>query len=399
MFHFKMAKTTFHSGRLAAVFVPTTYDTTTASVVSILNTNFAYAYKTIIDVREGTEFSITVPYVRPDVWITSFDSLGTLQLYVLDALRRPETVSANVPIAVEVCAGPDFAVAVPKSTTYNPIVINAEYQSGIMSKECCLTSDGIGGITTPFSPIIDAEHISIGESVRSFRSLFRQWQYMKYTNNSIDWTANGTIPEQQTLVVYPYSIHLQFLSTSSVALFDNSGSPSNPRFVSNIINILSSAFAGFSGSMRIKAFFDNVTQGNDSYFFGQDLYSGTVATPFLVLVNAATNFGGSGPVFNGSSGISTTTGYTEPLKTSINGEIILESAPYMRNLVRPMVDANFILGGVITSRPTGRPIPRLYLSKYDAGFSTVNTSHAFFYRSIGEDFVLHNYLSLLPSTA
>ena len=113
-FRFKLVKTAFHSGRLAVAYFPTYKKSTQTWAAS----SAEYAFREIIDVRETSEFTISVPYICPEVW--SEGTVGFLAIDVLDQLVAPNTVDSTVPILIEVAAAEDMKFQFPLELPYRP---------------------------------------------------------------------------------------------------------------------------------------------------------------------------------------------------------------------------------------------------------------------------------------
>lgn len=120
MFHFKVVKTKMHSGRLMVSWQPG------GSLAFTADNN--YLYRQIFDMREGTEFTFTVPYAATTPYKDYSESVGALRLSVLNPLVAPAIVSSSVEILVEVCAGKDIEFACPRV----PDVIPISYASNQM---------------------------------------------------------------------------------------------------------------------------------------------------------------------------------------------------------------------------------------------------------------------------
>lgn len=127
-FTFKVVKTKFHSGRLRVVFQPY-YD----------ENNFSKSdgcYSKILDLRSASEFTFEVPFVSPTYFkfvpsiseiqtaIYPLDcSIGSINVYVLNDLVAPSTVSSSVEVLVEVGAGADFELAGPTFPVLAPAIL------------------------------------------------------------------------------------------------------------------------------------------------------------------------------------------------------------------------------------------------------------------------------------
>ena len=134
VYTFKFVKTQYHSGRLLISFIPGAYDVDGTS-----SSDTTKCYRMVVDLRESTEVSFTVPYiasrpwmpcVRPEAsWLVSpTGSLakqyacvtGLIQVEVLNQLRAASTVSDSIDVIVEVSGGPDLEFANPSCPSYVP---------------------------------------------------------------------------------------------------------------------------------------------------------------------------------------------------------------------------------------------------------------------------------------
>lgn len=134
VYTFKFVKTDYHSGRVEIAFHPFGfYDSTRTD----------FAYRVVVDLREKTEASVSVPYIAPcpwkrietdqdphnsnDMWKTDFanTSTGYLTMRALTPLMCSSTVVSNkIEILVEVRAGDDFHVASPVKSAYIPVTLD-----------------------------------------------------------------------------------------------------------------------------------------------------------------------------------------------------------------------------------------------------------------------------------
>lgn len=146
VYTFRFVKTDYHSGRVEVSFHP--------FVKNVDSNRMEYVYKTIIDLRENSEVSITVPYIAPQPWkriSTYFDPVnpqppdpgremdvmtGVLYVRALTPLLCANTIIANtIECLVEVRAGDDFEVQAPVTSKYLPFSIQnpvAKQQSGVV---------------------------------------------------------------------------------------------------------------------------------------------------------------------------------------------------------------------------------------------------------------------------
>lgn len=123
-YHFKFAKTAFHSARAEVLWVPGgTMDTDMSTV------DKAQVYKRIYDIRDITEFDFEVPYTWFAPWKNlhvlsgiadrlnlSYDPepTGIIVVNVLNPLRAPSTAADHIEGLVFTNAAEDFQFAIPR---------------------------------------------------------------------------------------------------------------------------------------------------------------------------------------------------------------------------------------------------------------------------------------------
>ncbi len=176
VFKFKFVKTEFHSGRLSFEFSPTS-DPAYAGP-----TNPAYVDRQIVDIREIDEVSIQVPYIATTPFVHLSEIIGKLTVRVVDPLVAPSTVASTLTILVEVCAGPDFEVAMPSTYPMTPVKVLSR-QSGITASRS--VSFTIGSSKIAADPVMFSS-TSIGDKVSSVRAYVKRYYTM---NNSGDTYA------------------------------------------------------------------------------------------------------------------------------------------------------------------------------------------------------------------
>lgn len=238
----KVVKTEFHSGRLLFAFNPTE-----SSCVSndFPYDNTAYLHKTILDIREQSEFVIEIPYVSIIPWrsTTSFQegrSFGRFKIFVLDELVAPETVSSEVSLLMEVCGAPDLQFAVPRTSRAVPFAA-AQYQMNLSAQKDNIDTPSnptmvdvsmVGG-TTPGEKSAIKNEYCIGEVVTSMRSLVKRGGFMGFTTAGSATTQNCTVT--------PYA----WTYTKSLTNADT-------EYTADIFTHMSSVFALVRGGIRIR---------------------------------------------------------------------------------------------------------------------------------------------------
>jgi len=258
-FRFKFVKTKFHSGRLRVSFVPQLESEFDALPVLDLNR----AYSTVIDIRNRSEFDFEVPFVYPQPWSdcsnpqntlnsASNPHLGLTGFVVVDVINKlvapSDIVSPKIDILIEVCAGKNFEVSVPKQPYYVPVpkmlpravfktveTVNAQSLSGLF-----LDSRSEAQTTDSHTPLFEvqrnaaegaADALTIGERVVSLRQLFQRFQI-------VSRPTTPTTPTQALQIIPMASLNIpQVYRTQPV---------------SNYFDYFLPLYAFYRGSMRTK---------------------------------------------------------------------------------------------------------------------------------------------------
>jgi hypothetical protein len=291
-FRFKLVKTKFHSGRLRISFVPqldSTYDS-----LPLLDLNRAYS--TIVDIRNRSEFDFEVPFVYPQPWADCSDPLNTLiatpphygltGFVVVDVINKlvapSDIVSPSIDLIIEVCAGKDFEVAVPKQPYYTPVPYplarppppppKPHEDEGdlveVKAQSLFLDSRSDAQTTDSHTPLFEtqrnanegaADALCIGERVVSLRQLFQRFQI-------VTRPTTPTTPAQAVQIIPMAEVN-------------------PPKFyqlypVSNYFDYFLPLFAFYRGSMRTKiiANYDTrmINQVGVSLYEDYPLHSDTV---------------------------------------------------------------------------------------------------------------------------
>lgn len=134
-FRFTFSKTKLHGGRLITSFNPDSF-TLVPSAAGTYDYQVAafspFADSVIFDLRDGSTFEFTVPYIDTMPYSDFMDAIGTLVMYVQEPLQAPGVVSSSIGFMVEVCACPDFELSNLRGVR-NPLCVSAsvQVQSGL----------------------------------------------------------------------------------------------------------------------------------------------------------------------------------------------------------------------------------------------------------------------------
>lgn len=236
-FTFKIVKTEFHSGRLLAVFEPFHPRAGYSNPVNLSNS--VYLHRQIIDVREGSEFSITVPFVSVEQYLRTDgpnSHIGNLHLIVLNSLVAPANVSSSVEILIEISADGDAEFAQPYPVDGSALFA-WQPQSG-RGNTCEIVSGSIGGASGTTSTI--ASRACIGERILSLRQLLKRYNPVKNRYTSTDVMPVGT----NCVSVYPWGMHVDVMSdTGDISISD---------WHHDLFSEIGVCFGIYRGSMRYK---------------------------------------------------------------------------------------------------------------------------------------------------
>jgi hypothetical protein len=186
-YKFIINRTGYHAGTIVFSYHP--LDQT----VSYDNTR--YLHKNIVDIQDGSEVCLTIPYVSTDPWKNNTESSGFITVHVVSPLRFPDTVASLVEILCYVRGAPDMEFTVPVNDPQRPVWI----ANGIDTMESGpICSGGIGSATQRTMESAFAE-FCIGEKIMSLSSLLKR-NVPLYLSN----VAPATNRWDQSFSIQPY---------------------------------------------------------------------------------------------------------------------------------------------------------------------------------------------------
>lgn len=196
VFNFKFVKTEFHTGKIGFVFVP-------GVTISVNYSQTNWLFRQIVDIKDTDEVHITVPYTALTPWTLRTDYIGSLQVFVVNPLNAPPTVSSSIDILVEVAGGEDFAVA-GLSGMSMAAASQQDFvpQSGMFKDDTRIKSFTIGGaVIKPRN--LDAERYCVGEALTSVKHFTNK--FTRCFGGSVAQN-NPTIANCRTLTFRPFAI-------------------------------------------------------------------------------------------------------------------------------------------------------------------------------------------------
>jgi len=430
VYTFKFVKTKFHSGRLRISFIPFYFNTT----ISTGTPDVSRTQKVIVDLRESTEVSFTIPYVssrpwmfciRPEAsWLGANNQLmynavtGIVRVEVLNQLVAANNVFPSVETLVEVNGGPDLTFAAPCGPSYVPWGGNftalesakqekehrEEYDNrvGVQmmgENEAIARNDAQHGVH-PMSidtHKIDAnwspEAMSIGEKIMSVRQLIKRFGY---------WNTLGFSSTNMAFCLSPFSVAAPKNSTPGTGSFDIS-----------LYSYYYYLYAFYRGSMRLKVdavsiqkqdttgapIVQNLSEGlvftlinsvQDTFNYLLSLFSPTSNNGFVIIpdpYSGITNVGNSMQIVKSS-----VEGMSEVELPYYNVSHISPATIYTRNVDSP-ITMNDVLRGHLP--------PQLLTVSTNWAASTLGAQGAInarVYRAPGDDFSLMYLVGVPPLT-
>lgn len=242
-YKFKIVKTEFHSGRVAVWFMPDRHNSFNAANTT---QNSGYTNRTIIDLREHSEFTITVPYIHETPYLEYGYSTGRLKMGVIDKLVAPSTVPSDIHFIVEVSGAPDMEFSVPYCTPFAyPSTVTL--QSPLNESHTCEIFTGNVGNMSDNKFQVSTASAAMGEKIINLRTLLKKYHSLGY---SIEAKPSGNV-----IVIRPFS-------TDVVA-------PASPITRWNdLYGDLNGMFMYSRGGVRYKTIPDGTQSGNWVAYIG-----------------------------------------------------------------------------------------------------------------------------------
>jgi hypothetical protein len=251
-YHFKIVKTSFHSGRVRVVYAPgATLATDPATV------DFEKCYTKIYDLRDTAEFDFAIPYVFNAMWLkcdapvstinpsaVAYDHpTGMIYVQVLNQLRNPSIASNTIDFLVETSAGEDFQFAfLSEKENVRPLMIVHEFLGSIESDDVdryprkVVRAQCDDFFQTKRMQNYNANTLGMGEAITSLRQCLKRYGKFKA---DLPAAAAG-----QYNVLRVFDTNDNFESVISVSL-DQTGP------CDGLYNYCSYLFRMQSGSMRV----------------------------------------------------------------------------------------------------------------------------------------------------
>jgi hypothetical protein len=268
----KVVKTEYHTGRLILSFSPQSAQST------ITNAQTNYIHREIVDLRDGSEFVVKIPYCYNSMYLDTDQSQNDifmmLQVNILNELVAPDTCSQSVELLLEVRGGTDLEYQLPKPFNMVPSQIIEPQSGGDGQSEMVL--DKCIGSSTIHDPAKMAAELCIGESSTSLLQLMKRYVRMSTTDAS--WTTVNTVDIYPYLFGGYYAAPVPSSSTSGFLTCDYTG-------------LLASCYAHSRGAVRYRV---ATTNAATISFNKMRPYNAVTGAPFVAF--AQTSVGQNGQV-------------------------------------------------------------------------------------------------------
>lgn len=365
----KIVKTEFHSGRIEVVYVPQEpmgpngVAPTTSSAA-----NRPYLHREVIDIRMGNQVDLLIPYTSIAPYRNTVDSLatiGNIQVYSLNPLVAPASVSNSITFLVEVAAGEDFEVAQPRNHNIFPVIPTAPQMSFSTKKnDNAIITDVIGNSSSRASTHIEAR-TCIGEKIMSLNSLLKSADIVQV------FPAPGG-SGLNNISYDPYSIGIAYNNAGTVTGIENGASIDN-------YGVLGSCYVFSRGGVRVRTLLEGTLS---------DTLSPVVST--LVPVNSSTS------TYEGYIASSTISYPTHSLAVRQNqiyrGGMEVQIPHYNATHSRVNVSQLYCLSG-----PVAIWYNALHTSRNQINFTWFDYNKSVVTRQIADDFQFGFFIGVPPS--
>lgn len=233
----KVVKTEYHTGRLIIAFSPQLAQTT------ISNSQSNYVHREIVDLRDGYEFVVKVPYCYNSMYMDTEQVLNDiytmLQVNVLNELVAPDTCAQSVELLIEVRGGTDMEFQIPRRFNASPSLIITPQSGGDQSD--LILDNEIGG-SIIHDPSRMAAQLCVGESSTSLLQLVKRYSRMRL--------FSGDFSSANQIGIWPY--YFGAMRATGVALSGTAGFLTGDR-----LGAISACYAHSRGAVRYRMIGDS----------------------------------------------------------------------------------------------------------------------------------------------
>jgi len=203
---FKFVKTSFHRGKVEITFTPNYPVTSTPTV-----TTSQMSLREIVDLSVSDEIIIVCPYMLATDYVSTLDYSGIISLKVLNELRSPETVAADIDILVYARAGPDFEYQAPGNRcTIDERSIVFSPQSKVVVDEGIGNEPLKGSVNTLYSTSVN------GEMLCSVKQILKRNSIISYRT---------TLTDNNSAKIWPYFAGITYVTAAGLQAPSAGGDP------------------------------------------------------------------------------------------------------------------------------------------------------------------------------
>lgn len=237
----KVVKTQLHTGRLQVTWTPA-YN----AGVTVDRFNSAYSIREIIDLRDGDEFELVLPYMMDTHYLSLGKTSGKLDIIVLNELRAPTTVASTVDMLFFWSGGDDLELASPLTGSTPSVNMQAfSPQVFLGDGGGVVSSCTVGDVPCPESSIIHAD-FCMGELFTSLKQVLN-----RATLLSIDATT-----------ITNSNLGLTFDPHISSMLYGTTTGLAGPLIGADFYSYVSPMYAMFRGGVTISVATNKNGSGN-----------------------------------------------------------------------------------------------------------------------------------------
>lgn len=199
-----MVATKFHSGRIRMIYSPLSVS---GDRQAEMYDNMSYTYSWVIDISDPTTWQVTVPFVSLNPWKKSDESAGRIYFYVENVLIAPDNVAQGIYIIGSAMPGTDLEFATPSLASYGeethtpwqiyyqPPTLDEPINNTLnLVPDKLPTVEGTIEFTHDAINSTDAHQASVGDPVRSLRSVIKRFWNAGFCNKNLRYITLSNIP-------------------------------------------------------------------------------------------------------------------------------------------------------------------------------------------------------------
>jgi hypothetical protein len=221
-FRLYIPKTMFHIGRLQVTWTPYAVAVTTPTLAES-----QLSLREIIDIRDGNEFILELPYLLPSNYLPLGEGLysGQLDIKILNDLKAPDTAASTVNILVFASGSDDFEF----QGTAGPLTSVATAAVSLEMED--ITVGNVGNSSKQVFDLTIADE-SVGENFTSVKQLL----------NKVSQLCVSTLAASASYQVYPWSMSVPYGDTTGMI---------SPLVAGHMFTEISLMYCFFKGGMDV----------------------------------------------------------------------------------------------------------------------------------------------------